>query len=65
MVIENNCQKVVLQINNLNKSYTKNKLVNEDISLSVQEGEIFGLLGPNGAGKTTLINQIIGLVRPD
>jgi len=65
MVIENNCQIVVLQINNLNKSYTKNKPVNENVSFDVHEGEIFGLLGPNGAGKTTLINQIIGLVRPD
>ena len=65
MVVENNCQKIVLEINNLNKSYTKNKPVNEDISLTICEGEIFGLLGPNGAGKTTLINQVIGLVRPD
>ena len=64
MIIDNNYKKV-LEITGLNKSYTKNKPVNEDISLSVHEGEIFGLLGPNGAGKTTLINQIIGLVRPD
>ena len=38
---------------------------NNDISLSVQRGEIFGLLGPNGAGKTTLITQILGLTKPD
>jgi len=65
MAIVNNHQKVVLEITGLNKSYAKNKSVNEDIFLSVHEGEIFGLLGPNGAGKTTLINQIIGLIRPD
>ncbi len=65
MAIVNNHQKAVLEIAELHKSYTKNKPVNEDISLAVHEGEIFGLLGPNGAGKTTLINQIIGLVRPD
>ncbi|MBN2075350.1 MAG: ABC transporter ATP-binding protein [Dehalococcoidales bacterium] len=64
MVIENSCPKI-LEINGINKSYAKNKPVNEDIYLSVHEGEVFGLLGPNGAGKTTLINQIIGLVRPD
>ena len=38
---------------------------NEDISLEVRQGEIFGLLGANGAGKTTLVNQILGLVTPD
>jgi ABC-2 type transport system ATP-binding protein len=65
MAIVSNHQKVVLEIVGLHKSYTKSTLVNEDISLSVHEGEVFGLLGPNGAGKTTLINQIIGLVRPD
>jgi len=65
MAIEKNRQNAVLEIKGINKSYTKNRPVNEDISLSVHEGEIFGLLGPNGAGKTTLINQIIGLVRPD
>jgi ABC-2 type transport system ATP-binding protein len=44
----------------------KNKLVaNDNISLRIQEGEIFGLLGQNGAGKTTLVNQILGLVTPD
>lgn len=38
---------------------------NDDISLSVRRGEIFGLLGPNGAGKTTLVRQLTGLMRPD
>ena len=65
MIFGNNHQETVLEINGINKSYMKNKPVNENVSLSVHEGEIFGLLGPNGAGKTTLINQIIGLVRPD
>jgi ABC-2 type transport system ATP-binding protein len=55
----------VLQIENLCKHYKKDVLVNDHVSLSLNEGEIFGLLGPNGAGKTTLINQIIGLVKPD
>lgn len=35
-----------------------------DVSLQVEEGQIFGLLGPNGAGKTTLVNMISGLIRP-
>ena len=36
-----------------------------DISLNIEEGEIFGLVGPNGAGKTTLIEMIEGLRTPD
>jgi branched-chain amino acid transport system ATP-binding protein len=37
----------------------------DNISLSVQEGEIFGIIGPNGAGKTTFLNAIAGTYRPD
>jgi ABC-2 type transport system ATP-binding protein len=58
-------QKLALQIKDICKSYIKNKLVNDQISLSLNKGEIFGLLGPNGAGKTTLVSQIIGLVKPN
>jgi len=36
-----------------------------DISISVNEGQIFGFLGLNGAGKTTLIRMLLGMVRPD
>jgi ABC-2 type transport system ATP-binding protein len=36
----------------------------EDLSLQVEEGEVFGFLGPNGAGKTTTIRLLLGLLRP-
>jgi len=36
-----------------------------DVSISVQQGEIVGLLGPNGAGKTTTFYMVVGLISPD
>jgi len=37
----------------------------DNISLSIEKGEIFGLLGPNGAGKSTTIKMIMGLLKPN
>ena len=48
----------------LRKSYGS-RLVVQDVSLSVQKGEVVGLLGPNGAGKTTSFYMIVGLVPAD
>jgi ABC-2 type transport system ATP-binding protein len=57
---------MLLEIKNISKIYKGKAKVkaNDDISLAVNEGEVFGLLGPNGAGKTTLVNQVIGLTMP-
>lgn len=54
----------LLEIEHVSKAYRGGVLANDDISLSVEAGEVFGLLGPNGAGKTTLVSQIIGLLAP-
>jgi ABC-2 type transport system ATP-binding protein len=54
----------VLETLSLTKRYGALTAVQE-LSLEIQEGEVFGLLGPNGAGKTTSINMICGLLRPD
>ena len=53
-----------LRIDGLTKKYGK-RLVVEDATLRVSEGEIVGLLGPNGAGKTTTFHMIVGMVRPN
>ncbi|AZN41107.1 ABC transporter ATP-binding protein [Paenibacillus albus] len=53
----------VLKVNGLTKRIDQRTIV-EDISFSVQKGEIFGLLGPNGAGKTTTIRMLVGLAKP-
>lgn len=54
----------ILELQNLRKYFSSQKAV-DDISLSVDKGQIFGLLGPNGAGKTTLIRMITGIFYPD
>ena len=52
----------VIEIENLTKNYGKRRGV-EDVSFSVEAGEIFGFLGPNGAGKSTAIRSMLGLLR--
>lgn len=54
----------VLQVANLSKSFGSIRAV-EDISFSVEPGEVFTIIGPNGAGKTTTLEMIEGLVTPD
>jgi ABC-2 type transport system ATP-binding protein len=54
----------MLEVKNISKSFFK-KIALDDVSMSVQAGEIFGLLGPNGAGKTTLIRIINRIIEPD
>ena len=48
----------------LRKVYRGRAVVN-DVSLSVEQGEVVGLLGPNGAGKTTTFYMVVGLTPPD
>lgn len=51
----------ILKASNLAKVYKQNRVV-EDVSLTVESGEIVGLLGPNGAGKTTTFYMVVGIV---
>ena len=55
----------VYNIQSLTKIYKDgNVLANDNISLQINQGEIFGVFGPNGAGKTTLVRQMAGLIKP-
>jgi len=54
----------MLKVENIVKYYDKVCAVN-DLSFTVEDGEIFGLLGENGAGKTTTFRVIMGLLTPD
>ncbi len=53
-----------LKAKSLHKRYN-NRVVVQDISLEVKNGQVVGLLGPNGAGKTTSFYMIVGLIKGD
>ena len=50
-------------VENVHKVYNKVPVVN-DLSFTIEPGEMFGLLGPNGAGKSTFVRQITGVDLP-
>src|SRR6202451_2312418 len=54
----------VIEVTGLRKQYGSTVAV-EDVSFTVEAGEIFGILGPNGAGKTTTVECVTGLRTPD
>ncbi len=54
---------MLVEVEHLTKVFNGFKAV-DDVSFSIQEGEILALLGPNGAGKSTTIHMILGLVSP-
>jgi ABC-2 type transport system ATP-binding protein len=54
----------VIEVSDLHKRYGETVAV-DDVSFTVDEGEIFGILGPNGAGKTTTVECVEGLRTPD
>lgn len=52
-------------VNNLSKSYIKDKPAVDNVSFSVNKGELFGLIGPDGAGKTSIFRMLTTLILPD
>lgn len=58
----------LIEVVDVSKTFRAGKKVivaNDGVTLSVEEGSVFGLFGHNGAGKTTIVNQLLGLTRPD
>jgi len=55
---------LTLETCELAKTYRGRRVV-DDVSITVQQGQVVGLLGPNGAGKTTSFYMIVGLITPD
>jgi ABC-2 type transport system ATP-binding protein len=54
----------IVEIKDLSKRFGRRKAV-DNLSLSIEGGEIFGLVGPNGAGKTTTMRMLVTLLEPD
>lgn len=52
----------MLEIKNVSKSYDGTKKACDDISLSIEKGDLFGFVGHNGAGKTTLLKSVAGII---
>jgi simple sugar transport system ATP-binding protein len=57
-------QKIVVQMVNITKKFP-GVLANDQVNLTLHQGEVLALLGENGAGKSTLMNMLVGLYRPD
>jgi len=57
-------KKPIIELNKLSLSFG-NRTILDNVSFSVNEGQILGLLGPNGVGKSTIFNLITGLIKPD
>ena len=56
--------KPLIKLEKISLSFGKRQVL-DNISFSINSGEILGMLGPNGVGKSTLFNLIIGLLKPD
>ena len=61
--MQNLSSRILIILKNLTKKIGKIVAV-DNVSLNIQDGEVFGLLGQNGAGKTTIIHMLATLLKP-
>ena len=54
----------MIKIENMDFGYVKNRMLFQDLNLTMEKGHVYGLLGKNGAGKTTLLKIMSGLRFP-
>lgn len=55
----------IITVDNLSKNFRRAKIkAVQDVSFTVEQGEVFGLIGPNGAGKTTIMACLLALIKP-
>lgn len=54
---------VMIQTNNLTKRFAQDSVI-QNVTMTIQKGEIYGFLGPNGAGKTTVMKMLLNLLKP-
>jgi lipopolysaccharide export system ATP-binding protein len=57
-------QKPLVKLNKVSISFGRRQIL-DDVTFSINKGEILGMLGPNGVGKSTIFNLITGLIKPD
>src|SRR3989344_2195819 len=57
-------QKVLYKVGGVSKVYGRNYILN-DVSFSINQGELFGIIGSSGSGKTAFLNLLVGFVKPD
>lgn len=55
---------MIVDVEGLTKTFGSHRAV-DDVSLTIERGQMIGLVGPNGAGKTTLVHTLLGLITPD
>ena len=58
-------EKAMLEIRNFSKTYKKGKKAVDNLTLTVEAGDIYGFIGHNGSGKSTTIKSVVGVLKAE